>query len=69
MKTNIRAVRFSQKPSILLSASEIFSSEKNKKTGNFEDMESTEGTSSTVQSGAGGNGERARKCEPPDLTP
>lgn len=68
MKTNIRAVGFSQKHSMLPRASEISSAER-KKTGSFEDVEFAEGTPTTVQSGAGGNGERAQECEPPHLTP
>lgn len=47
MKTNIRAVGFSQKHSMLSRASEIFSTV-GKKTGNLEDMKSGEGTASTV---------------------
>lgn len=68
MKTNIRAVGFSQKHSMLSRASEIFSTV-GKKTGNFEDMKSGEGTPSTVSSGIGGNGERAQECDPPYLAP
>lgn len=68
MKTNIRAVGFSQKHSMLPRASEISSTER-KKTGSFEDVKFAEGTPRTVQSGAGGNGERAQECEPPHLTP
>lgn len=64
----MRAVGFSQKHSMLSRASEISSTERNK-TGGFEDMELAEGTPSTVQSGAGGNGDRAQECEPPHLTP
>eukprot|EP00069_Balaena_mysticetus_P001199 bmy_15163T0 len=60
MKTDRRAVGFSQKDSMLSRASGIFSTVK-KKTGNFEDVGSAEGTPSTVQSGARGNGERAQE--------
>lgn len=68
MKTNTKAEGFSQKHSMFSRASEISSTER-KKTGSFEDVESAGGTPSTVQCGAGGNGERARDCEPPHLTP
>lgn len=59
---------FSQKDSMLSTASGIFSTVK-KKIGNFEDVGSAEGTPSTAQSGARGNGERAQECEPLYPTP
>lgn len=61
MKTNVRAVGFSQNPSLLSKASEIFSTMR-KKTGTWSLQR---GLPSTAQPSTGENGERAQEPEPP----